>query len=288
MIFVPGFKLPFLEKSQALESDALIFDLEDSVPAAFKGKARLNIGSILKGTAFKQKVFIRVNSISSGLLEEDLALAACENIDGFMPSMINDEADLQYIDDLISGFEKKNGFQVGKFKLCPLIETSSAVLRSYNIAKCSTRLVGLAFGGQDYLTDIDGLNTSSGINILTARSMIVMAAKAMNLEAIDTPFLNVRDLHSFKRDLEISRELGFSGRLILHPSQLQPANDIFTPSPEQIEEAKSILQAIDESRLRGDGVTLMDGNLVGPPMELRARKIIEKWQKIGESNSDAN
>ena len=109
------------------------------------------------------------------------------------------------------------------------------------------------------MTDIDGLNTSSGMNILTARSMIVMAAKAMNLEAIDTPFLNIRDLDSFKRDLKISRELGFSGRLILHPSQLQPANDIFTPSPEQIE-AKSILQAIDESRLRGDGVTLMEGN----------------------------
>lgn len=280
MIFVPGYKSSFLEKSKTLDSDALILDLEDSVPLSFKMEARKNIQNFLRGLSIKKKIFVRLNSVESGLLSEDLNYVMQPNIYGFMPSMIRDEFGLIYIDKLLTQLEHDKGFEKGKFKLCPLIETGSAVLKCYEIAKSSSRVIGLAFGAEDYLTDLDGLSKEAGLSILTARSMIVMAARSLKLEAIDTPYLGVHDRDGFCTEAEFSRELGFSGRLILHPDQLKIANNIFTPSDAEVNEANLIISAIEASGLRGEGVTLLDGKLVGPPMERRARKVLGKWREI--------
>ena len=149
MLFVPGYKLSFLEKARSLGSDALILDLEDSVPVAFKKDARKNIQEFLNKTFHKNKIFVRLNSVFSGLLSEDLSHVLNENVYGFMPSMIRDEMDMVYIDKLLTQLEYDNGFAEGKFKLCPLIETGSAVLKCYEIAKSSSRVIGLAFGAED-------------------------------------------------------------------------------------------------------------------------------------------
>jgi len=286
MIFVPGFKTSFLEKARSFESDAIILDLEDSVPHALKQQARLNVKEYLNSYDCKRKIFIRLNSIDSGLLSKDLEIAMHPNVYGFMPSMIKDELDLIYIDRLLTQLEFDNGFQIGTFKLCPLIETGSAVLKSYEIAKSSSRLVGLAFGAEDYLTDLDGLHKKTGASILTARSMIVMAARSLKIEAIDTPYLDIYDVDGFANDVKLSRELGFSGRLILHPGQIEISNRIFTPDKDEVCEAQRIIAAIESSCMRGEGVTLIDGKLVGPPMEKRARKVLQKWKSIVEEHRD--
>src|SRR5690606_29042163 len=104
-------------------------------------------------------------------------------------------------------------------------------------------------------------------------------ARAAKVDAIDTPYLNVRNLDGFRAELELARELGFSGTLILHPSQIQIANDAFSPSAEEIAEARRIVDAISESRQRGSGVTMLDGGLIGPPMIKRAESVLEKIQK---------
>ena len=228
---------------------------------------------------------MRLNSVFSGLLSEDLSHVLNENVYGFMPSMIRDEMDMVYIDKLLTQLEYDNGFAEGKFKLCPLIETGSAVLKCYEIAKSSSRVIGLAFGAEDYLTDLDGLHKDAGSSILTARSMIVMAARSLKLEAIDTPYLAVHNTEGFYDDVAFSRELGFSGRLLLHPNQIKVSNDVFTPSDAEVSEAKSIIEAINDSEIRGEGVTLLDGKLVGPPMERRAKKVLRKWNEIMEFES---
>lgn len=280
MIFVPGFRKAFLDKARSFEADALILDLEDSVPVAFKEEARKNIAEYLAAAVYPQKVFVRLNSIDSGYLSRDLEFVLDARVFGFMPAMIRDELDIVYLDKLLTQLEHDKGFAPGHFKLCPLIETGSALLKAYEIAKASTRMVGLAFGAEDYLTDLDGLHKESGASILTARSMIVMAARTLHIAAIDTPFLDVSNLDAFRREVQFARELGFSGQLVLHPTQIEIANEIFTPSEAEVAEARRIIEAIEASAKDGHGVTLLDGRLVGPPMEKRARKVVDKWERI--------
>lgn len=280
MIFVPGYQTKFLGKALSFKADALILDIEDSVPFEYKEDARKNIFNYLENNTFTQKLFVRVNSVESGLMAKDFEAVLHKKILGFMPTMIQDDKDIIHIDKMLNQLELDNGFEIGTFKLCPLIETGSAVLKAYEIGSATDRVIGLAFGGEDYLTDLDGLHKIHGTSLLTARSMIVMAARSLGKEVLDTPYLDVHNLDGFKKEVDQARELGFSGQLIIHPVQLKIANETFTPSEEEVAEATKIINAIEESKQLGRGVTLIDGFIIGPPMEKRARKILEKFDRI--------
>ncbi|HAQ61798.1 TPA: CoA ester lyase [Candidatus Delongbacteria bacterium] len=286
MTFVPGYMKKFLDKAVDFASDALILDLEDSVPEAYKQDSRVNIREYLEKGIFKQQIYIRTNAIDTGMLMEDLKFTLHENTTGFMFSKSVDEKDIDYYDKLLTQLEIDGGFPVGKFKICPLIETGSAVLRAYQIAKASKRVVALAFGGEDYLTDLDGLHKEHGTSLLVPRSLIVIAARSAKIEAIDTPYLDIRDEAGFTKEVTLARELGFSGTLVIHPTQIEIANRAFTPSDEEIEEANRIIEAVNESKKKGLAVTLLDGKLIGPPMRTRAFNVIEKLERIKRTISD--
>ena len=286
MTFVPGYMKKFLDKAVGFHSDALILDLEDSVPEAYKQDSRVNIREYLEKSAFRQQIYIRTNAIDTGMLMEDLKYTMHENTTGFMFSKSVDEKDIDYYDKLLTQLERDYGFPEGKFKMCPLIETGSAVIRAYQIAKASKRVVALAFGGEDYLTDLDGLHKEHGTSLLVPRSLIVIAARSAKIEAIDTPYLDIRDTGGFKKEVTLARELGFSGALIIHPTQIDIANEAFTPSDEEIEEAKRIIEAVNESKKKGLAVTLLDGKLIGPPMRTRAFNVINKLERIKRTVSD--
>lgn len=280
MMFVPGYKIKFLEKAKNFNADALILDLEDSVPYQYKEQARKNIKEFLDANAFFQQVYIRVNALETGLLLEDLKWMLHENVNGFMFSKAEDENDIRYFDQLLNQLENDFSFEKGKFKMCPLIETASAVLRSYQMGKASNRNIALVFGGEDYLRDLDGLHKEHGTSLLMPRSHIVTAARAAKLEPIDTPYLDIKDTDGFKKEVDLARELGFSGTLVIHPSQIEIGNKAFSPSESEIEEAKQIIEAIKISEKEGLGVALLNGKLIGPPMQKRAVKIIEKAKLI--------
>jgi citrate lyase subunit beta/citryl-CoA lyase len=286
MTFVPGYMTKFLDKAVGFNSDALILDLEDSVPEAYKQDSRVNIREYLEKGVFKQQIYIRTNAIETGMLMEDLKYTMHENTTGFMFSKSVDERDIDYFDKLLTQLETDYGYPIGKFKMCPLIETGSAVIRAYQIAKASKRVVALAFGGEDYLTDLDGLHKEHGTSLLVPRSLIVIAARSAKIEAIDTPYLDIRDSAGFKKEVTLARELGFSGALIIHPTQIDIANEAFTPSDEEIEEAGKIIDAVNESKKKGLAVTLLDGKLIGPPMRTRAFNVIEKLERIKRTVSD--
>ena len=280
MTFVPGYMRKFLDKARYFPSDALILDLEDSVPLGYKDDARTFIREYLDADAFRQQVYIRVNSIESGLLMDDLQAVLHENVDGIMFSKAADENDIIYFDKLLAQLEREHGFATERFKMCPLIEAGSAVLRAYQMATASRRVRALAFGGEDYLTDLDGLHLEHGTSLIVPRSLLVIAARSAHVEAIDTPYLDIRNLEGFRKEVSQARELGFSGQLILHPTQIEIANEIFTPDQEEIDEAKRILAAIEKSEQEGLGVALLDGKLIGPPMLTRAKHIDGKIARI--------
>ena len=279
-MFVPGYMKKFLDKAVTFQADALILDLEDSVPDPFKEDARKYIAEYLEADRFHQEVYIRVNDLESGLLAKDLDAVLHRNTTGIMFTKVHDERDIIYFDKLLRQMEQDRGFKIGKFTMFPLIETGSAVLRAYDIATASPRVIGLAFGGEDYLTDLDGLHKEHGTSLIVPRSLIVMAARSAHVDAVDTPYLDIRNLEGFRREVEQARELGFSGQLVLHPEQIAIANEIFSPSDEEIKEARRIMAAIEESSAKGLGVTLLDGKLVGPPMRKRAVNVLRKAERI--------
>jgi citrate lyase subunit beta/citryl-CoA lyase len=270
----------FLEKAAESEADALILDVEDSVPPPNKSEARQNVRKYLESGIYRQQIFIRVNAVDTGLLPEDLRWTAHAATDGFMFSKVNDERDIQHLDRLLTQVEREQDFEPGKFKMCPLIETACAGLHTFRIATASRRMVALAFGGEDYLTDLDGLHRKHGLGFLVPRALVVMAARAARLEAVDTPYLDIRDDEGFTREVTLARELGFSGQLVIHPNQVAIANRIFAPSEDEIREARRIVEAIEEGRKQGLGVGLLDGSLIGPPMEKRARAVLRKIERV--------
>ncbi len=280
MLFVPGHLPRFLEKAAHTDADALILDVEDSVPLPNKPEARQNIKKYLDSGIYRQQIFIRVNAMDTGMLPEDLRWTTHQAVTGFMFTKVCDGRDVQYFDRLLTQSERDAGLEAGKFKMCPLIETACAGLHTFQIATASPRLVALAFGGEDYLTDLDGLHRKHGLGFLVPRALVVMAARAARLEALDTPYLDIGDDDGFTREVTLARELGFSGQLVIHPNQIPIANRIFSPSEEEIREATRIVDAIEEGRQKGLGVGLLDGSLIGPPMEKRARAVLRKVGRI--------
>lgn len=279
-MFVPGYTRKFLDKAVTFRSDAILLDLEDSVPHSHKEDARTFVREYLDADKFPQQTFIRVNDIDSGMLTKDLEATLHANTAGFMFTKVRDENDIIYFDKLLSQYEHDLGFEIGKFKMLPLIEMGSAILRAHQIATASERMIGLAFGGEDYLTDLDGLHKEHGTSLIVPRSLIVIAARSAHIDVLDTPYLDIRNAEGFRREVEQARELGFSGQLLLHPTQIDVANEVFSPSSEEIEEAKRIIEAIRESSEKGQGTTLLDGKLVGPPMLKRANKVLAKAERI--------
>lgn len=279
-MFVPGYMRKFLDKAVTFRADALLLDLEDSVPVPYKEDARKYIREYLDQNKFPQQTFIRVNDIESGLLTKDLEATVHENTAGFMFTKVRDENDIIYFDKLLSQYENDKGFAQGKFKILPLIEMGSAILRAHQIATASKRMIGLALGGEDYLTDLDGLHKEHGTSLIVPRSLIVIAARSAHIDVLDTPFLDIRNPAGFRKEVELARELGFSGQLLLHPTQIEVANEVFSPSQEEISEAHRIIAAIKESSDKGQGTTLLDGKLVGPPMLKRAANVLAKAERI--------
>jgi len=280
MLFVPGHLPRFLEKATQTEADAVILDVEDSVPPPHKPEARQNIRQYLDRRAYRQQVFIRVNALDTGMLPEDLRWTVHPATTGFMFTKVCDERDIVHFDRLLTQAERETGLEEGHSRMCPLIETACAGLHTYRIATASPRMVALAFGGEDYLTDLDGLHRKHGLGFLVPRALLVMAARAARLEAIDTPYLDIADDEGFTREVTLARELGFSGQLVIHPSQVAIANRIFSPSEDEIREARRIVDAIEDGRRKGLGVGLLDGSLIGPPMEKRARAVLRKVERI--------
>ncbi|NQZ78029.1 MAG: CoA ester lyase [Ekhidna sp.] len=285
MIFVPAYHTKYLDRAVDFDADALILDLEDAVPPAYKSEARENLDKYVKRDVFKQPVYVRVNPLDSGFLLLDLEVAVQQNITGIIPTKIESDKDVIFYDKLLTQFEYKKDLEPGSIKLCPLIETGSAVLNAFKIAKASSRVNCLVLGGEDYLTDLDGLHKEHGASLIVPRSLIVMAARAAHLDVLDTPYLDVQNLEGFRNEAEKARELGFSGSLIIHPTQLPIANQVFAPSDEEVREARRVLEAVKESKAKGSAVTLLDDKLVGPPMEKRALNVLEKLNRINAKSN---
>jgi citrate lyase subunit beta / citryl-CoA lyase len=282
VMFVPGQDIGLLRKAITSEADALIPDLEDSVqPNELKQVARANILSLAKdGSFIGRKIFPRLNDRDSGFLLRDVFDLTVEGITGFVYPKAESAGDIVFIDKLLTCLELERGHEVGKFKLIPLIETTNAILNVHEICRASHRIIAIAFGCEDFLTDLGGDKGEHFITLHTPRANIAMAAKAAGIVAIDTVHVNVHDLDDLEKNLKIAKSFGFEGMLVLHPKELELVHKYFSPTPDEVAHSRLILELAQDAERDGKGVAILNGKFVGPPFIAKAKKVLNRHELI--------
>lgn len=283
MLYVPAYNKRFIDSALRSSADAIIIDLEDSVPDVYKEEARKIIKEYLNQGAFRGKtLFIRLNPLESKMVFEDLNHVLHEDVTGYQLSKIYTVDDMIYYDKLFTQLESEHGFEEGYFKFAPLIETTSAVMDIYNIARVTERTMALCFGGEDFLHDLTGIHGEPPRAFDYPRAAIAIAARAAGVLPIDTPYLSLNDIEGFIKEETISFEMGFAGCLLIHPKQIEIANKCFTPKKEEVEQSRRIVAAINEAKQKGSSVAMLDGKMVGPPMRKRAEQVLDIINLIDE------
>ncbi|MFB0924286.1 MAG: CoA ester lyase, partial [Vicingaceae bacterium] len=288
LMFVPGHNEKLLESASRSVADVLLLDVEDSVqPVSNKQIARDRIVERINKGVFKNHiVFPRINDRESGQLLKDLMQLSIEGVDGFMYPKSYTGEDIYFIDKLLDTIEYEKGFQKGKFKLIPLIETSAAVLNAQDICKASDRVIAIAYGSEDFISDLEGIHDREHQSLFTPRAIIAMAARANNIIPIDTVHINVHDMEDLEHNLKLSKNLGFEGMLVLNPKELPLVHSYFSPSKREKKSSEEMLRLYEEAKTEGKGVALMNGKFIGPPMVLAAKKVINRFNLIKQKSKN--
>lgn len=285
LMFVPAHNSRLMDSACRVSADVLLPDIEDSVqPSENKQIARDNILKYISEDKFKNRIlYPRINDRESGHLLKDVYQLTVKGITGFVYPKATCGQDIYFIGKLLDTIEYEKGFPVGTFKLIPLIETTGAVLNVQDICKASPRVVAVAFGCEDYVTDLGGEHDPDGTSIFTARTMIAMAAKEAGVIPIDTVHIKVHDLEDLEKNLTLSKKLGFEGMLVLNPKELPLVHKYYSPSEEEIEWAKEMVRLSEEAFKTGKGVAVVNGKFIGPPMLKKAKDILKKVNMVKSS-----
>lgn len=287
-MFVPAHNERLMNSAARSNADVLLLDIEDSVqPANNKQIARDNIKRYISEGIFKDKVlYPRINDRESGHLLQDIYQLSIPGIEGFVYPKATCGQDIYFIGKLLETIEYEKNIPIGTFKIIPLIETTGAVMNIQEICKACTRVVAVAFGCEDFVTDLQGKHDSLGDSIFTARNMIAMAARASGVLPIDTVHIHVHDLEDLEKNLILSKKLGFEGMLVLNPKELPLVHKYYSPTQDEIAWAKEMISLSKDSFAEGKGVAVKDGKFIGPPMLKMANRIIKKWEIINNANQE--
>ncbi len=278
LIFVPSNSRRFIDKAKTLNADITCFDLEDSVPINEKTAARETIIQALKQrTDYKTNVYIRINSFDSGMAFTDLKEIIQNGVDGIVIPKVDDENEVIDIIRFISILEDERGIKNGSIKLMPSIETAKGVVNAYSIAKADQRVNALIFGVFDFLYDM-GLDyaENDGIEYVYARAKIPVDAKAAGVAAIDAIWQNVDNTNGLMKDARVAKRLGYSGKSIIHPSQIDPVHNIFIPTKNEIEWAKKVIEALGQTMEGGSGkgAVKLEGKMIDAVHYKQAKAIL--------------
>ena len=279
LLFVPGNRGNMLEKAVGLKPDAVVPDMEDSVPMAEKANAREMVASFLPKLAEEgHQIIPRVNSLHTGLIEDDLAAIVGPHIVGVSVGKVGSANDVRQIADTVGRREVAVGVPFGSTSLVLWVETASAIVNAFSICKASKRVIAIAFGGEDLTNDMAIPRTESEEEIAHPRSVVTVSARAAGVLALETPYFNYKDDDGLRRNSTASRNLGFRGRFAIHPSQIEGINVSYMPSEDEIERARRVVVAFDEAEERGSAATSLDGKVIDVPVVERARKILTAAQ----------
>ncbi len=281
MMFVPGNNPGMIRDAHIYGSDCIMFDLEDSVSINEKDAARFLVYKALTSLKYgKKELVVRINDLGSGLGVTDLEAMVRAQPDVIRLPKTETAQDVTDCETEIARIEREIGLPEGKTRMMAAIESAKGVLNAYDIARSSSRLIGIALGAEDYVTDLRTTRSPEGIELLFARSMIVNAARAAGIAALDTVYSDVNNEEGFIAEATLIKKLGFDGKSIINPRQIEPLHRVFTPTEKDIIKAKAIMEAIAEAELRGSGVASLNGKMIDKPVVERARYMIERASSL--------
>ena len=271
---MPGDDLKKIQKGISLSVDGVVMDLEDGVARSRKAEARATIASALRDLDFgRSERIVRINPVGSGLEPDDLLAVLPHHPDSIMIPKVEQATDVQWVSRQIED---------DHVRLLVLIETARAVINLKEIASADKRLAALIFGSEDFAGDIGATRTPAGWEVFYARSAVVTYAAALDLQAIDTLCIDFNDAAALIADAQFGAQMGFSGKLAIHPKQVSVIQSIFTPSDEQIAGAQRLVAAYDQHQAEGAGAFALDGKMIDMPAIRAARQVLDRARAAGK------
>lgn len=274
LIFVPGNNPRFLEKAKKIQADIVCFDLEDSVPDDQKINARNLIKSALKSKkSYKSAIFVRTNSPSSGKIPSDLKEVIQKGIDGIVIPKVNNIQELKKIEKILSKLEKIQ--KLKPIQIIPSIESAQGVVNTYNIASFGKRISAVVFGVFDLLNDIGVEYTKESLGEKYSRTKIPIDAHAAGVVAIDAIWQDLKDSKGLEKDCKVGKNLGYSGKSIIHPDQISIVHKLFHPNKSEISWAQKVCKIYLESTKKGTGATTIEGKMIDEVHFKQAKALLE-------------
>ncbi|MBW2249957.1 MAG: CoA ester lyase [Deltaproteobacteria bacterium] len=284
-LFVPGNRPDRIEKAFGTGADVIIIDLEDAVPLAEKESSRPNVREKVAQFADRM-ILVRTNALGSDFIKGDLDEAIVEGVNGIILPKVERADDITKINTLLIEVEKNRDLPKGSIRVFPLIESAAAVQHIYDIVSTKTkpdRIYTVMFGAADYTFDMGIEMTMEGNELFYARSKIAIACRAAGIALpVDTPFMiDLKNTEALISDARRAKELGFQGKLVIHPNQVEPCNKIFSPLPEEIKKAEKIVKAFEEAEAAGMAAIQLEGKFIDYPVVKRSKDILALAATIG-------
>ncbi|NSR68647.1 citrate (pro-3S)-lyase subunit beta [Enterococcus faecalis] len=274
MMFVPGANAAMLRDAPLYGADSIMFDLEDAVSLKEKDSARVLVHSALKTFDYGNiEIVVRINALDAGGAE-DIEAMVLAGVDVIRLPKTETAQDIIDVEAVITEVEQQNDIPVGTTKMMAAIESAEGVLNAPAIAKSSTRLIGIALGAEDYVSNMKTRRHPDGQELFFARSMILHAARAAGIAAIDTVYSDVDNTEGFEAEVRLIKQLGFDGKSVINPRQIPLVNTIYAPTEKEIQNAKEVIWGIREAEAKGSGVISVNGKMVDKPIVERAERVI--------------
>ena len=282
MLFVPGANAAMLSNSFIYSPDALMFDLEDSVAITEKDTARLLVFHALQMPLYKnvEKV-VRVNPIDSPYGKLDVEAMVRAGVDVIRLPKTDSAEDILEMERHIPQVERKCGRAEGSTRMMAAIESAQGVINAPEIAKSSPRLIGIALGAEDYVRDIRTERSPDGIELMFARCSILQAARAAGIAAFDTVYSNANNEEGFIHEAEHIKQLGFDGKSLINPRQIELLHNVFAPTRKEVGNARLIIEAAENASRQGLGVVSLNGKMIDAPIIERARWVLQRAEASG-------
>jgi len=275
-LFCPGNDERKILKAFDLKVDVIILDLEDAIAATKKAEARQMIKEIISKLNSPKNIFIRVNSLDNHESFLDIYEMIIDGVKGIILPKTEDNVQVRIVDWMIGCLEKQRSLVEKSIEIVPLIETASGIQNIFNIATATHRVRRLSFGAMDYTLNVGIEYSGSGHELFFARNQIVIASRVARLEKpIDTVFPNIKDIEGLNRDISEAKLLGFGGKMIIHPRQIELVNSGFYPTEKEIKWAKKIVEAFKEAGKKDIKVIQVEGFFVDSPVFERAKNILD-------------
>lgn len=288
MLFIPGNTPNLLINSPYLGADAVIYDLEDAVSPAEKDSARILVRNALRSVELGgRETIVRINAIDTEYWKKDIDAVAPQRPSILMVPKSGRAEDIQAVDDYVAQVEARLEEPLHTIRLMPLIETALGVENAFSIAAASPRVAALFLGAEDLTADLRCQRTQEGREIEYARTRLVVAARAANIDVYDTPFTDVNDDEGIWEDARVAKSLGFTGKASISPRHIQAINTVFSPTQAEVDYAYEVMDAIRAAREQGKGAIALRGKMIDAPIVARAQQTIDMAREIGMGRREA-